>query len=482
MRIAAALGVALLLLFGVGCGNKTERPAPAGSAAGATPTAAATERWSASIVVGAELRDFVVRFAVEAQTTTATLEGLTKAPLPLADVTLAADRIAFTLEKPKAPKETWERYELVRTGDTAKGTGAVAGTTLRIAMVKLAVDAPPRSAFARPQTPKPPFPYDAREVTVDAPDGGKLAGTLTLPKATGPAPAVLLWSGSGQQDRDETIFGHKPFAIIADRLTRAGFVVLRLDDRGTGKTSGKLGTLLTEVDDAGAAIELLKTQPEVDAKRIGMVVHSTGGMVGPRVALAHPVAFLVSLAGVAVPGRDLVLLQQEIAAKAAGTTVPPEQAALQKAIGEAALGGPEKVKQVLVAAASEQMKKALGREPSPEEVEQAIAQPLADATAPWTISYFTIDPREAWKRLTIPVLLVVGELDTQVPADVTIAALEGAHKTKAMVTARKLPGLNHLFQHARTGAVDEYVEIEESFDPQTLELIATWLSERATTR
>ncbi len=335
------------------------------------------------MVLGANILDFVVRFS-GGDTRTATLEGLTKEPLPLAAVTLRADRIEFTIEKP-TPKETWEHYTLTRTGDKVSGTGVIGTSKLRIEMVKLGASEAPRSAFPRPQTPKGPFPYRAREVVVAAPDGGKLAGTLTLPAKT-PAPAVLLWSGSGQQDRDETVFGHKPFLIIADRLTRAGFAVLRIDDRGTGSTVGAPGTLHTEIDDAGAAIEFLVKQKEVDPKRVGMIVHSTGGMVGAKVAVEHPVAYLVSLAGVTIPGRDLVLLQQQIAAKAAGVTIPPEQLALQKALGEAALVGPDKMKKVLRDAVGAQMGRFSVRKPTPEEIDEAIAEPLAQATHPWTIS------------------------------------------------------------------------------------------------
>jgi pimeloyl-ACP methyl ester carboxylesterase len=206
-----------------------------------------------------------------------------------------------------------------------------------------------------------------------------------------------------------------------------------------------------------------------------MIGHSTGGMVAPYVALVRPVSFIVSLAGVAISGRELVPLQQQIAAKAAGITISPEQVALQKALGEAALEGPDKIKKVLREVVGAQMTKLSRRKPTQEEVDAAIAEPLAQATHPWTISYFTIDPREAWKKLSIPVLLVVGELDTQVPADVTIAALESSHAQKSAVTSRKLPGLNHLFQNARTGHIDEYVEITESFDAKTLDIITTWL-------
>ena len=364
------------------CGKQPEQPPPkvaepAPKPAEPAPKAAPDERWSATLVVGANFKELVVHFANGA----AAFEGLTPEPLPLEGVTLAPDRLAFTLKKEKGS----EVYELARTGDTAKGEGRIGSHTLKIRMVKLAEGEAPHSAYLRPQTPVPPFPYDQREVAIDAPDGGKLAGTLTLPKGVARAPALLLWSGSGQEDRDETIYGHKPFLVLADRLTRAGIAVLRLDDRATGKTIGAVGSLDTEIADAGAAIDYLAKQPEIDPKRIGMAGHSTGGMVVPNVALAHRVAFAVSLAGVAVPGRDLVLLQQVALAKANGTTVPPEQAALQKQLGEAAVKGPDEVKRVLLEVAGPQLEKALGRKPTQAEIDQAIAKPLADISQPWTL-------------------------------------------------------------------------------------------------
>jgi pimeloyl-ACP methyl ester carboxylesterase len=464
MRPMVTMAIALCL---AACNKKSEEPAAKITEA---PKVAAGERWAATLVVGANLKDFVVAFA----NGTAAFEGLTKDPLPLADVTLAPDRLAFTLKKSQGS----EVYALARTGDTAKGEVKIGAHTLQIRMVKLADGEAPHSAYPRPQTPRPPFPYEQREVVIDAPDGGKLAGTLTLPKGVAHAPAVLFWSGSGQQDRDETIFGHKPYLILSDRLTRAGLATLRLDDRGTGKTTGAVGTLDTEIADAGAAMDFLAKQPEVDPKKLGMIAHSTGGMVAPNVALAHPVAFVVSLAGVAVPGRELVLLQQQAMANATGTTVPPEQVALQKKLGEASLKGADEVKRVLVEVAGPQLEKALGHKPTQDEIDKAIAKPLADVIQPWALSFFRIDPRDAWKKLTIPVLLVVGDHDTQVPADATIAALTGAHGKPDAVTTKKLPGLNHLFQHAKTGLTDEYVEIDESFDPATLEIIATWLAAR----
>ncbi len=440
---------------------------------------ASTERWGASLVMGMDLKDFVVELAKTGDKWTGTLASSTKKPRPLSDVTLGDDRIAFTLQKPGSPESTWEHFDLQRKGGSASGTATIGGATLPVKMVKLADGEAVRAAYPRPQTPKPPFPYEEREVTVDAPDGGKLAGTLTFPKGAAPAPAVLLWSGSGQQDRDETIFGHKPFLIVADRLTRTGFAVLRLDDRATGKTTGAFGTLDTEIADAGAAIDFLKAQKEVDPKRVGIIAHSTGGMVAPNAALTHPVAFIVSLAGVALPGRELVPLQQAAIAKASGTPVVAEQVALQKKIGEASLKGPAEVKRLLVEAFAPPMEKALGRKPTEQELDQAIAKPLAEATSPWPVSFLRIDPREAWKKLTIPVLLVVGDLDVQVLADPTIAALTGSHGKPEVVTTKKLAGLNHLFQHAKTGLPEEYIEIDESFDPAALDIVAVWLAAQA---
>jgi pimeloyl-ACP methyl ester carboxylesterase len=487
MRTGGPLVVALWLVGA--CGSKASSPPivpppEPGSAAQPVPpvepprpAVVATERWAASIAAGPRIIDFVVAFEGSNGAWTAKLEGVTKDPLPLAAVTLTADRIAFTLEKPANPAAN-EIYELKRTGDVADGTSTIGPAQIPARMVKLAGGDAPRSAYERPQTPKGPFPYVTREVEIAASDGGTLAGTITLPAQRAPGGAVLLWSGSGQQDRDENIYGHRPFFIIADRLTRAGFVTLRLDDRGTGRTKGAVGSLYTEIDDAGAAIDWLKTQKEVDPKKVGMIGHSTGGMVVPNVALKHPLAFAVLLAGVAIPGRELVLLQQEIAAEKAGVKVPAEARELQRALGEAAAKNPADVKRILVEAVTKQYRGATGRAPTPEELEAAIAKPLAEVTNPWTISYFKIDPRDAWKKLKVPTLLVIGDLDTQVPAEVTVRALGKAFGKRVLLQTKTIPGLNHLFQHAKTGLPDEYIRIDESFDPGTLDAITTWVTER----
>ena len=179
------------------------------------------------------------------------------------------------------------------------------------------------STLNRPQTPKKPYPYPAEDVTFENKTAGiKLAGTLTLPKGDGPFPAVVLISGSGAQDRDETLFGHKPFLVIADHFARNGIAVLRFDDRGVGKSGGKQegATSADFATDAHAAVKYLQGRKEIDPKRIGLMGHSEGGLIAPMVAADHPddVGFIVLLAGPGLPGDEVLRSQLEAILKASG--------------------------------------------------------------------------------------------------------------------------------------------------------------------
>lgn len=441
-----------------------------------------------TVVLPTENRDLVVSFAKTGPNSpwAATLDipSLDVHGVELGGVALEPEHIAFTIEKKGAPKETWETFDLTRKANEGEASGKViiGGGPLVVKAVRLKDGEAPRSAFKRPQTPEPPYPYPSRDVVVDAPDGAKLAGTLTLPSGTGPFPAVLLWSGSGQEDRDETVFGHKPWLVLADKFARAGVATLRLDDRGTGKTTGAVGSLDGEIADASAAIEFLKKQADIDPKRLGMIGHSTGGMVLPNVAVkTGALSFLVSLAGVAVPGAELIPLQMEIEGKIrhAPDADLKEAIAAQKKVGAAVPKGEAAVKAVFVELFKPAMKAQLGREPTPAELDAAVSPKVAETMAPWPKSYFTLDPRVAWKKVTAPVLLLVGEKDTQVPADVTIKALEGSVGNKSALTTKKLPGLNHLFQHADTGLQEEYATIDETFDPATIDTLTTWVKTQA---
>lgn len=470
-----------LCLILAACGKSSSSSAPAAEKPAAPATPAAREVWSGTLALPSELRDLVVTFEKSgdgAWTATMDVPVIQAKGIQLGNVKLAPEQLEFTLGKR-------EHYALTRARDAAEasGWGHIAGQQFAIKMVRIPPGEPPRSAIVRPQTPRPPFPYEEREVTVDAPEGGKLAGTLTIPAGSGPHPAVLLWSGSGQQDRDEQIYGHRPYAVVADRLTREGLVTLRLDDRGAGKTVGELGSMQTEIADAGAAVAFLKAQQEVDAKRIGLIGHSTGGMVVPYVALeTQGVAFIVSLAGPGVSGVELVPMQIEALGRAAGTPEEQLQAqvAMQKKIGAAILQGEDATRKALREILSPEIVKAVGRPATAAELDEAVELKMKEVWNPWGLSFFKLDPRAAWKKLDLPVLLLVGELDLQVPADANIAAVTEALGERAAkrLTARKLAGLNHLFQHAQKGLVEEYGMIEESFDPATLDTLAAWVKEQ----
>ena len=340
----------------------------------------------------------------------------------------------------------------------------------------------------RPQTPKPPYPYAAEDVTFEnAAAKVTLAGTLTLPKGDGPFPAVVLVSGSGPQDRDESLFGHKPFLVLADHLTRQGIAVLRYDDRGVAKSTGTHAGATTAdfATDAAAAVAYLHGRKEIDAKRVGIAGHSEGGLIAPIVAADHPeqVAFIVLMSGTGLPGHAVIDRQRADLLKASGAK--PETIALYKTMYAKllpVLGGPDTVQErkdkitaVVKATAdamTDELKAATGLA-APE-----VAKQVADAlTAPWMMAFLAYDPVTTLKRVKCPVLALNGTLDLQVAADENLPAIEAALKAGLNPPAKfvALPGLNHLFQPAKTGAVDEYPQIETTFDVAAMKLIAEWV-------
>ena len=441
--------------------------------------------WSGTIVLPTDLRDIVVNFVEHGGAWTATLDipSAKAAGIALEDVALEPEAIRFTLAK--QPAAGSEHFVFTRTGDSAKGSVTVAGQVFAARLVQLKAGEPPRSAFARPQTVKPPYPYAEREATIDAPEAGVLAGTLTIPTGTGPFPAILLISGSGQQDRDETIFGHRPFRLIADRLTRDGFVVLRVDDRATGKTKGEPGTLETDIGDGRAAFEWLAKQPEVDPKRVGVLGHSVGGTIVATIAArTQKAAFVVSLAGPGVAGWELTPMQIERMMAAANMPAPAIARIVkaQRAVGQAIVKGDQKAVRAALKASLIEAADATGQ-PKPDDatLEAVVEQKLPEVTNKWVVSYFKTDPILSWRVVKCPVLAVIGEKDLQVPPDVNLAKIAAALKAGGNrdVTTAKRPGLNHLYQHAGTGVVEEYAEIEETFDPETLDLVAKWLVDKA---
>ena len=340
--------------------------------------------------------------------------------------------------------------------------------------------------LARPQLPRKPYPYNEEEVEFENKAAGvRIAGTLTWPKGEGSFAAAVLLTGSGPQDRDSTMFGHKPFLVLADDLTRRGFAVLRMDDRGVGKSTGNVArsTLEDLARDAELAVEFLRSRKEINPKAIGFVGHSEGGYVAPMAAGRANAAFVVLLAGPGVPGEDLLYEQGQAVLRA--VNAPPNVLERQSQLQHLMIGAvlaersdPAKLEARLRGAAGE-FKASLS-------ASELAATPGFDQQLEGEIrrrmvtelqSLVRHDPRPYLRALKCPVLAMLGTLDTQVPAKQNLPAIAAALSQGSAddYSVVSLPGLNHLFQTAGTGAVAEFAVIEETIAPVALETLGAWL-------
>jgi len=323
----------------------------------------------------------------------------------------------------------------------------------------------PTTTAARPQEPKPPFPYNDDEVVIPTPTPGvTLAGVLTTPKSGQAYPVVLLISGSGQQDRDETIAGHRPFLVLADYLTRRGIAVLRVDDRGVGRSTGSAATATTEdfASDALASVSFLRSYASTKDSKIGLIGHSEGGVIAPMVASrSADVAFQVLMAGSGVTGEQILYQQAAALAQASGASAA--QVAQQRALQEQLYTIIKTEKDVT--AMREKIRAING---------DAASQML---TLPWFRFFLTYDPAPTLRQTKIPTLALNGERDLQVPFKENLAAIEAALRAggNTRFTIRSFPELNHLFQTSKTGLPGEYGIIEETMAPVVLETIANWI-------
>jgi pimeloyl-ACP methyl ester carboxylesterase len=339
--------------------------------------------------------------------------------------------------------------------------------------------------LSRPQEPQPPFPYRSETLSYDT-GAAVLAGTLTLPEGEGPFPAALLLSGSGAQNRDEEVFGHKPFLVLADHLTRAGIAVLRVDDRGTGESTGDMSgaTMADFAEDAKAGLAMLQARPEIAADRVGLIGHSEGALVAPMVAADSDLpAFVVMLAGPGVTGDSLLLRQVELIMRADGATdeqlsgiVAQQRELLRLVRKDAEI---ERIRAQYTELLRAQMSVASGEEPSEEELDAMLALPMS-VTSPWFRHFIAFDPSEVLSRVRVPVLALYGEKDLQVDPKQNLPEIRRVLLAAGNedVTVVELPGLNHLFQKAETGNIDEYYAIEETFDPQALAIVSSWILQR----
>lgn len=340
----------------------------------------------------------------------------------------------------------------------------------------------------RPQEPKSAISYDAEEVkysnlTADA----TLAGTLTLPRSGKPSPAILLIAGSGRVDRDETVFGHKPFLVLADHLTKQGFVVLRVDKRGIGQSTGNYDLATTEdfAADALAGVEYLKTRKEVDAERIGLIGHSEGGLIAPMVAVkSNDVAFIVLMAGPCVTGEAILYAQEALISRAMRVTEEQlgHQLDFQKQVlsvikNESDLEKADKLLREIIA-------KQLANLPKEEQQTSAesMEAQMQRCNSRWLRYYLTYDPTTSLRHLKIPVLVINGELDTQVSPKqnlpVIAKALEEAENQNYRII--EFQKLNHFFQTCETGSILEYGKIEETIAPVVLDTLSDWILETTT--
>lgn len=337
--------------------------------------------------------------------------------------------------------------------------------------------------------PEPPFPYKVEEVNFENKvDHIYLAGTLTCPKEGTKFPAVVLISGSGPQNRDEEVMGHKPFLVIADYLTRHGIAVLRFDDRGTGQSEGdfKSATSFDFSHDVEAALEYLKTRNEIDSKNIGLIGHSEGGLIAPMVASRNTeVKFIVLLAGPGIRGEQLLLMQQELIGKAMGVSaieLEEAQDINKKAFG-IIIGNPDREKAV------QELKTYLTQaiENNPDALKTAgvstetfIQQQMKQITSPWMVYFLNYNPAPALEQTHCAVLAVNGAKDLQVPAKENLEAIAQA-LTKGGNTnfiTKEFPDLNHLFQHCETGLPQEYAGIQETFSANVLQFVTQWIKDK----
>ncbi|WP_293588789.1 alpha/beta hydrolase [Prevotella sp.] len=319
---------------------------------------------------------------------------------------------------------------------------------------------PGKLVVKRPQTPLPPFPYKEEAVSFTNAQY-TFNGTLTLPENYSKnTPVVLMVTGSGQQNRDEELFSHKPFAVIADALACQGIASLRYDDRGWGDKSVNFVDFTTDDfrQDAAAAIPLLRKR----FNKVGILGHSEGGTIAMMLAAEGKADFIVSLAGMAISGKETLIMQNHQAMTAIGLpkeTVDSYCNSISKALDEIASG--KKANEINI-------------DDVPVALKPITIKALQQADTPYIRHFLTIDVGKLLPKIKCPVLALNGTKDTQVDCDANITRLEKG-LTNCKHSIKKIDGVNHLFQHCNTGIVTEYQQIEETIAPEVLQVVAKWI-------
>ncbi len=380
---------------------------------------------------------------------------------------------------------------IVGEGNIAKFNGIIEGDSIRGKFTQMAFE----GTFYLKRIIKNINPddmlYTEKEVTFNS-GNITLAGTLTIPKGEGKFPAVILITGSGPQNRDEEVFGFKVFGVLADHLSSNGIAVLRYDDRGIGGSAGDMDTSTTEhfAEDALAAFKFLEKHPKIHTKKIGVLGHSEGAIVGAMLAAKQKnVAFLIYMAGPAVKGKEIILSQVKAMIDSVEMSESDKKSALelQRRILDAVIQGKdlEPFKEEILNFRIQQLKQydKSGAPIKPEfidNIKQGIDRELYTLSGPWYKFFLSYNPQDALKKVKCPVLALFGGKDQQILLDLNRAPLENAlakAKNKNF-TIKVFPNANHLFQLAKTGMVSEYASLEKDFIPEFKELIVNWIKEK----
>lgn len=374
--------------------------------------------------------------------------------------------------------------QLSKDGGTIKGTFNQGGMELPLDFQRAPLE---KTVISRPQDPTD-FPYYQEEVTFNNKQAGiQLAGTLTLPQNQKPKAIAILVSGSGPQNRDEELFNHRPFLVLADYLTRNGIGVLRYDDRGVGNSGGdfKTATTLDFSGDAEAAFTYLSNRPDTKGARIGIIGHSEGGIIAPIVAARNAnLDFIVLLAGPGMPSDELLHLQSKLisaTSDAPAEIVELNQQVLKKCY-EYLIAHPKQDLNTTKDAVKSILAEGLKQFPPEvldeiEDFDAKVEQEAATITTPWFVQFIGLKPTQYLEQVKCPVLALNGALDLQVPPKENLSGIKKALDHNKQVKTVELEGLNHLFQKAQTGSPAEYGTIEETFNEVPMEIMASWINE-----
>ena len=454
----------------------------AGGALAAESAPSLAGDWSGELEVGGTRLPIVFHVVESDGALSATVDSPSQGALgiPVSAASLREGKVEFESAAVKADFQG----ELSADGKSIRGVWRQGGASLPLLLSRS--ESAPKNT--RRQEPEPPYPYAVEELRVDGgATGVELAGSLLIPSGKGPFPAVVFVTGSGPEDRDETILGHKPFLVIADYLARRGIASFRYDDRGVASSAGDYAsaTTLDFAADAEAALGYLATRRELDPKRLGVIGHSEGGIVADIVASRNPsraakASFIVRLAGPALRGDRLLLLQASALARAMG--IPEKDIEKSQGANERlyAIAMKDEDPAAIKAEAKRAYLDYLASDTALTEADRAAGEKGADSVAeslvlPWTRCFLSLDPAPYLAALDIPVLALGGTKDLQVPVDADFAALRSSIGAGASLSVLRLDGLNHLFQHCATGLPGEYGAIEETFAPEALEAIGDWI-------